>query len=98
MKDVFAKSTMELLIHLKNYCKKQFCLKTPQVLATGMFGVYKGISPNIMTEDSPLSYPLNYDLKHQKEHFSTRAVKSVYYGIEQLSFLGPKIWKLVPAQ
>ena len=51
-----------------------------------------------MTEDSPLSYPLNYDLKHQKEHFSTRAVKSVYYGIEQLGFLGPKIWKLVPAQ
>ena len=50
----------------KELLQKQFCLKTPQVLATGMFGVYKGISPNIMTEDSPLSYPLNYDLKHQK--------------------------------
>ena len=29
--------------------------------------------------------------------FETRNTKSVYYGSERISFLGPKIWELLPS-
>ena len=62
-----------------------------------MFRVCKGISPKIMTEVFPLSQPLNYNIRHQSE-FSTRIVQSVFFGIELLGYLGPKIWNLIPTQ
>ena len=29
--------------------------------------------------------------------FETRNIKSVYYGSETISFIGPKIWELLPS-
>ena len=38
---------------------------------------------------------LPYNLRTNSS-FSSRQVHSVYHGTESLSFLGPKIWELVP--
>ena len=38
---------------------------------------------------------LLYNLR-TKPNFSSRQVHSVHHGTESLSFLGPKIWELVP--
>ena len=38
---------------------------------------------------------LLYNLR-TNSNFSSRQVHSVYHGTESLSFLGPKIWELVP--
>ena len=39
----------------------------------------------------------NYQLRHTS-HFSIPPVRSVYNGTENLSFLGPKIWDIVPTE
>ena len=51
-----------------------------------------------MTEVLLLSQTLILDdnITHQLD-LSTRPIKSVYYGTESLGYLGPKIWKLIPA-
>ena len=38
---------------------------------------------------------LPYNLR-TKSNFSSRQVHAVYHGTESLSFLGPKMWELVP--
>ena len=35
---------------------------------------------------------------YTNDTLSIRQVSSVYHGTESLSFLGPKIWKLVPSE
>ena len=87
------KSSFEELLQ-KNY-SVSIHHRNIQVMATEMFRVYKGISPNIITEVFPLSQP--YNIRHQLG-FSARTVKNIYFGTEPLGFLGPKIWGLVPAQ
>ena len=71
---------MTRLLHLKNYWKmpiwSQCTAKKMQTLATEMFRVYKGISPNIMTEVFQLSQPFNYNRRHR--------LKGAYYGTESL--------------
>ena len=63
-------------------------------LATEMFKVKNNIAPKIMKE---LFAPkmISYDLRNNNS-FKRRRVKSVWYGTESVSFLGPKIWDLVP--
>ena len=33
----------------------------------------------------------------QNQDFRTRSVKSVYHGSKSISYLGPKMWEIVPA-
>ena len=40
---------------------------------------------------------ITYDFRN-KNNFERRKVNSVYNGTESLSFLGPKIWDLVPPE
>ena len=60
-----------------------------------MFKTYTGIATQIMNEVFPRNYGLNYDLRRHPE-FASRAINSVHYGSESLSFLGPKIWEMLP--
>ena len=83
------------LLQQENLC--QDTIEVSQVLSREMFGVYNGISPNIMTEAFPLSQALNYSIRHQLD-FSTRTLKSVHYGTELLGFLRSKSLELVLAQ
>ena len=64
-----------------------------QALAIEIFKVINGISPKFMNEI--------FDLKGESKYcskfcFKSRNVKTTKYGTETLSFLGPKIWYLVP--
>ena len=65
-----------------------------QALATEMFKVKNNIAPEIMKE---LFAPKmsSYDLRNNNS-FKRRRVKSVWHGTESVSYLGPKIWDLVP--
>ena len=67
-----------------------------QVLATEMFKIHNGLSPDILNE---LFVPkrTSYNLR-RNDTFERRQVHSVYNGTESLSFLGPKIWDLVPTE
>ena len=67
-----------------------------QVLATEMFKIHRGMSPDILREifvPKISSYNLG-----RNNTFQRRQVHSVYHSTESLSFLGPKIWDLVPLE
>ena len=69
--------------------------KNLQKLAIEMFKTYTGMAPQIMNEVFPRNYILNYNLRRHPE-FASRAINTVHYGSESLSFLGPKIWEMLP--
>ena len=64
-----------------------------QALATEMFKVHRGLSPDVLRE---IFVPKisSYNLRRNNT-FKRRQVHSVYPRTESLSFLGPKIWYLV---
>ena len=60
-----------------------------------MFKSYKGLSPPIMDNVFKLKTENPYSLR-QVSGFSRPVVKTVYHGTESLSYLGPKIWDILP--
>ena len=70
--------------------------KNLQILATEMFKVYKSMSSSILN-DIFVPKVSNYNLR-VNSYFESRKVTSVHHGTESLSFLGPKIWDLVPLE
>ena len=48
-----------------------------------------------MKDVFPLSTASNYDIRSRRT-FTTRSVKTVYYGTESLSYLAPNVWELIP--
>ena len=69
--------------------------KNLQKLAIEMFKRCKGMAPQIMNEIFHINYALNYNLRRHPE-FASRAINTVHYGSELQSFLGPKIWEMLP--
>ena len=67
-----------------------------QVLATEMFKIHRGLSPEILRETF-VPKTSSYNLR-RNDTFEKRKVHSVYHGTELLSFLDPKIWDLVPVE
>ena len=59
-----------------------------------MLKIHRGLSPDILIE---IFVPKisSYNLR-KNNTFEKRKVHSVYHGTESLSFLGSKIWDLVP--
>ena len=66
-----------------------------KILATGMFKVSNNRAPPQMHEIFKLKDQPQYNLRYTSL-FSSPLVKSVYKGTESLSFLGPKIWNILP--
>ena len=69
--------------------------KNLQKFATDICKASKSLSPPIMIE---LFKPRNedpYNLRYVSQ-FNPLSVNTVYRGTERSSFLGPKIWKLLP--
>ena len=60
-----------------------------------MFKVSNGLAPEITNNVFQIN-PSVYNLRNSE--FKTENVKTVHYGTESLSFLGLKIWKLVPLE
>ena len=66
-----------------------------QCLAFELYKVFNDICPNIMKDVFPLSTSSNYNITSRRT-FTTRSVKTMYYGTESLSYLVIKVWKLIP--
>ena len=67
-----------------------------QMLATEMFKVYRCMSPPIFSE-----LFRRRDICHNlrsNSNFALPNVKSVFHGSESISYLGPKIWDIVPLE
>ena len=80
----------ELLSKDKSFTVHQ---RNIQTLAIELYKVMYGLSPKIMD----LILPLNSRAKYPGEGvFKTCNVKTVSWGTETLSHLGPKIWEIVP--
>ena len=67
-----------------------------QVLATEMFKISNNMSPEIVTEIFE-KRENSYNFRNNNT-FRRRQVNSVYHGTESISFLGPKIWDLLPLE
>ena len=64
-----------------------------QLLATEIFKVVNGTGPEIMKEIFSLKESPRYDSRFP---FNSNNIHTEKYGKETLTFLGPKIWSLVP--
>ena len=67
-----------------------------QALATEMFKILRGLSPDIIREIFVSKISL-HNLRRNNT-FERPQVPSVYLGTESLSFLGPEIWDIVPLE
>ena len=67
-----------------------------QILATEVFKVYRNISPPIFSEIFH-RHNINYNLQVNSD-FAMPNVKSVFHGSESISYLGPKIWGIIPLE
>ena len=65
-----------------------------QVLLTELHKVKSNMAPEVLNEIFQ-NRTSSYNLRTNSS-FAVRPVHSVYHGTESLSFLGSKIWKLVP--
>ena len=68
-----------------------------QTFAVEMYKVSKGIALKIIADIFNCNSRANYDLRYQSE-FSRPLVKSAFNATETISYLGPRIWDLVPLQ
>ena len=68
-------------------------IRNIQLLAIEVYKVVNRISPEAMDEIFQLKECPKYSTRSP---FNSYIVKTVAYGTETLSFLGPKIWSLVP--
>ena len=64
-----------------------------QALAIEIFKIIKGISPKFMNDIFGLKEEIKYCSRFS---FKSRNIKTIKYGSETLSFLGPKIWFMLP--
>ena len=64
-------------------------------MATEIFRVGRILSPLIVNDIFTQKDNGRYNLRQISE-FSRPRVKSVYHGKESVSFLGPKIWDMLP--
>ena len=71
-------------------------VKNLQVLVTEIFKTKFGISPTIIN-DIFQTRECNYNLR-TKRQFKSHCVKTVHCGTESLSFLGPKLWRILPQE
>ena len=69
--------------------------KNLQVLTTELYKVHHGLAPELMN-DIFKKRNVTYNFR-KNSTFETRNIKSVYYGSETISFIGPKIWELLPS-
>ena len=66
-----------------------------QILITKMFKVNIGESPSIMHEIFQIDDSNNFNLRKNRG-FKPGNPKTVYYGTETISVLGPKLWIILP--
>ena len=83
---------MIIFRHLKNF----FLFVTVhqrnlQTLATEMYKILNGLSPDIMQD----IFEIKSNYYNTRKTFSSRNIKTVRYGLQTISYMTPKIWDLV---
>ena len=78
--------------HSNTYLTKTNQLR---VLATELYKVHHGLAPEL-TNDVFKKSNVTYNFR-KSSAFETKNIKSVYYISETISFLGPKMWELLPS-
>lgn len=68
--------------------------KNLHILATEIYKFINGLAPQIMGEVFQLN-DINYNLRADVS-FRSSNIHTVHYGQQSISFLAPRIWKLVP--
>ena len=68
--------------------------KNIKALAIEMFKVFKGLAPEIISNLFEINTN-SYNLRN-KSYFKIPNVHTVYNGTESISFLGPKLWNILP--
>ena len=71
-------------------------LKNVRTLAIEMYKVSKNLSPQLVTEIFEKRNNV-YDLRNPSEFVRPR-IRSVFNAEESISYLGPKIWDIVPPE
>ena len=66
-----------------------------QALATEFYKIKNGISPELFTEIFARETESHYNLRRCND-FRIPSIRTVYHGSESISFLGPKIWNILP--
>ena len=66
-----------------------------QILATEMYKIKNNLPPLIVTELFKQRNEQHYDLRKNSQ-FTLHPIRTVYHGSESISFLGPKIWNVLP--
>ena len=64
-----------------------------QILATEMYKILNGLSPDIMQDI--FETKSNYYNTRNAPTFSSRNIKTGRYGLQTISYMAPKIWNLV---
>ena len=82
----------------ENLLEKDKAVKYPgrnlQVLVAEIIKLKNGIAPKIISGIFKLSSP-TYNLGNKRD-FVSNHLKTLYFGTESLSSLGPKLWDLLP--
>ena len=65
-----------------------------QDLATELYKIKNGLTPEIFTEIFAREIESHYNLRPCND-FRIPSIRTVYYGSESISFLGPKIWNIL---
>ena len=66
-----------------------------QILATDMHKIKNDLSPLSVTEVFEQRNEQHYDLRKNSQ-FTIPPIRTVYHGQESISFIGPKIWNIIP--
>ena len=87
------KSTFEELLEKDNTVSVH--QRNLKFLATELYKVLNGLSPDLMKDVFPLNDDSGYSTRN-KRTFKSRNIKTVRFGTDSLAYLAPKIWELVP--
>ena len=85
-------STFKELLDKDNYVSVHH--KNIQVLTTEIYKTVNGLAPTIMYSIFEIKN-IEYNLRN-KNNFKSRRINSVRYGIDSLTYLGPKIRNIFP--
>ena len=100
MKDALEYSMRTRHLLLTNHCKRivlSLYTRNLRFLAVEMFKVAKGLAPTIINDLFPLKETNNYNLRH-KLFFKIPRNEKVRNVFESISYLGPKIWEMLPSE
>ena len=71
-------------------------MKNVQVLVKEMFKVQNNFSTEIMKNFFPVTEAIHNYNRRETSNFTSRRANTVHFWPESLSYLGPRLWTLLP--